>query len=73
MSSRTRRSIDLRRPFASKGPRREHEFRQAFGVVKVQMGEKQARQLLRFKTSDLPTVLWSARLRVSPKAWATVR
>ena len=72
MSCGTRRSIDLRRRFAFKGPGREHEFRHAFGVVKVQMGEKQAGQLLRFEGSDLSTVRWSARLRVSPKAWATV-
>src|SRR6202048_333508 len=36
------------------------------------MGEKQARQILRFEGSDLSTVRRSARLRVSPKAWATV-
>src|SRR3984893_1919373 len=36
------------------------------------MGEKQARQVLRFEANDLSTVRRSARLRVSPKAWATV-
>src|ERR1700726_3600948 len=36
------------------------------------MGEKQAGQLLRFEGSDLSTIRRSARLRVSPKAWATV-
>src|ERR1700730_18063474 len=36
------------------------------------MGEKQAGQHFRFKGSDLSTVRRSARLRVSPKAWATV-
>ena len=69
---RARRSIDLWRHFAFKGPGREHEFRHAFGVVKVQMGEKQAGQLLWFEGSDLSTIGRSARLRVSPKAWAAV-
>src|SRR5271166_5009773 len=36
------------------------------------MGEKQAGQHLRFERSDLSTVRRGARLRVSPKAWATV-
>src|SRR5271166_5946282 len=36
------------------------------------MSEKQAGQILRFEGSDLSTVRRSARLRVSPKAWATV-
>ena len=42
------------------------------GVVKVQMSEKQAGQLLRLEASDLSTIRRSARLRVSPKARATV-
>src|SRR5271165_191393 len=36
------------------------------------MGEKQAGQVLRFEGSDLSTVSRGVRLRVSPKAWATV-
>ena len=36
------------------------------------MGEEQAGQILRFEGSDLSTVPRSVRLRVSPKAWATV-
>ena len=36
------------------------------------MGEEQAGQILRFEGSDLSTVRRSVRLRVSPKAWATV-